>query len=58
MEYICRAFAHSETWLGLWNWMISFFSVIDLLAILPYYIEIAFRADTVRTPYDHYWFGW
>jgi len=27
----------------------AFFAIIDLLAILPYYIEIALQADTVRT---------
>lgn len=26
----------------------AFFAIIDLLAILPYYIEIALQADTVR----------
>ncbi|KAF8326877.1 uncharacterized protein EI90DRAFT_1884430 [Cantharellus anzutake] len=46
VEYLCRAFAHSETQSSLWKWMTSFFSVIDLLAILPYYIEIALQADT------------
>jgi len=39
-------FAHSETWRDLWDWFRSFFAIVDLLAILPYYIEIAARADT------------
>ncbi|KAF9509745.1 hypothetical protein BS47DRAFT_1320085 [Hydnum rufescens UP504] len=46
VEYMCRCFAHSETWRGLWDWLRSFFALVDLLAILPYYIEIAVRADT------------
>jgi len=31
----------------LWNWVGSFFAIVDLLAVLPYYIEIAVQADTV-----------
>ena len=28
----------------------AFYGIIDLLAILPYYIEIALTQDTVRSP--------
>lgn len=31
------------------TWNIAFFGIVDLLAILPYYIEVALQEDTVRT---------
>ncbi|PCH39921.1 voltage-gated potassium channel [Wolfiporia cocos MD-104 SS10] len=46
VEYIARCVAHSA---GLWTflrWFGSFFGIIDLLGILPYYIETALRQDT------------
>lgn len=46
MEYIGRLLAHSESWSELLRWAGSFFAIIDLLAILPYYIMIMIRADT------------
>ncbi|KZT51867.1 voltage-gated potassium channel [Calocera cornea HHB12733] len=46
VEYLARIAAHSETWSMLFHWSTSFMAVIDLLAILPYYIEIMLRADT------------
>ncbi|KAG8897909.1 hypothetical protein FRB99_007799, partial [Tulasnella sp. 403] len=46
VEYCGRMLAHSETWAELLRWGGSFFAIIDLLAILPYYIEIAIGADT------------
>ncbi|KAG9048633.1 hypothetical protein FS837_012342 [Tulasnella sp. UAMH 9824] len=46
MEYIGRFLAHSESWSELLKWAGTFFAIIDLLAILPYYIMIAVRADT------------
>ncbi|KZT09259.1 voltage-gated potassium channel [Laetiporus sulphureus 93-53] len=45
-EYVARCIAHST---GLWTflrWFGSFFGIIDLLGILPYYIEIALQQDT------------
>jgi len=48
-EYVCRAYAHSQTLVQFWRWFSSFFSIVDLLAIVPYYIEIAIQADTVRS---------
>jgi potassium voltage-gated channel Shal-related subfamily D protein 2 len=47
VEYVCRAYAHSRTLAQFWNWFGSFFSIVDLLAVVPYYIEIAVQADTV-----------
>ncbi|KAG8949520.1 hypothetical protein FRC04_008453 [Tulasnella sp. 424] len=46
VEYIGRLLAHSESWSELLGWAGSFFAIIDLLAILPYYIMIMIRADT------------
>ncbi|KIP08581.1 hypothetical protein PHLGIDRAFT_104059 [Phlebiopsis gigantea 11061_1 CR5-6] len=46
VEYIARAVAHSYTWSNFAKWFISFFGIIDLLGILPYYIEIALGQDT------------
>ncbi|EJU02494.1 voltage-gated potassium channel [Dacryopinax primogenitus] len=45
-EYFARVAAHSESWGMLLRWGTSFMAIIDLLAILPYYIEIALHADT------------
>lgn len=28
----------------------AFFAIVDLLAVLPYYIEVALHEDTVRPP--------
>lgn len=47
VEYACRAYAHSDTWKMFWKWVGSFFAIIDLLAVAPYYIELALQADTV-----------
>ncbi|EKM51766.1 uncharacterized protein PHACADRAFT_150437 [Phanerochaete carnosa HHB-10118-sp] len=46
VEYIARMIAHSNTWSSCAKWAISFFGIIDLLGILPYYLEIALRQDT------------
>ncbi|KAF7795322.1 hypothetical protein EIP86_006478 [Pleurotus ostreatoroseus] len=46
VEYVARAVAHSASWTSLAKWSISFFGVIDLLGILPYYLEIALQQDT------------
>ncbi|TDL21915.1 voltage-gated potassium channel [Rickenella mellea] len=46
VEYISRAIAWSSSWGTLFSWFTSFFGIIDLLAILPYYIEIALQVDT------------
>ncbi|KZO94265.1 voltage-gated potassium channel [Calocera viscosa TUFC12733] len=46
VEYLARVAAHSETWSMLIHWATSFMAIIDLLAILPYYLEIIVHADT------------
>ncbi|KAF9222858.1 voltage-gated potassium channel [Gyrodon lividus] len=45
-EYSARLFAWSSSWITLVKWMFSFYGVIDVLAILPYYIEIMLHQDT------------
>ncbi|KAI0693289.1 hypothetical protein C8T65DRAFT_65418 [Cerioporus squamosus] len=46
IEYIGRCVAHGTSWKRFFKWVVSFFGVIDLLGILPYYIEIALQQDT------------
>ncbi|KAI0027806.1 hypothetical protein K488DRAFT_60392 [Vararia minispora EC-137] len=46
VEYVARCVAWSLSWRTLFQWVGSFFGIIDLLAILPYYIEIALHQDT------------
>ncbi|KAI0338993.1 voltage-gated potassium channel [Trametopsis cervina] len=46
VEYGARAVAHSNTWTSFAKWLFSFFGIIDLLGILPYYLEIALGQDT------------
>jgi hypothetical protein len=46
VEYVARCAATSYSWSGLFGWVGSFFGIMDLLAILPYYIEIALQKDT------------
>ncbi|WVO16959.1 hypothetical protein L204_104645 [Cryptococcus depauperatus] len=46
IEYIARSLAHSDKWSQYYSWATSFFGILDLLAILPYYIEVAQKEDT------------
>ncbi|ORY25736.1 hypothetical protein BCR39DRAFT_471139 [Naematelia encephala] len=46
IEYLARSFAHSDSWSQYYKWATSFFALIDLLAIFPYYIEVARNEDT------------
>ncbi|KAG1724285.1 hypothetical protein EDD22DRAFT_933740 [Suillus occidentalis] len=46
VEYSARSVAWSSSWISLAKWMFSFYGVIDVLAILPYYIEIMLQQDT------------
>ncbi|KAF8493003.1 voltage-gated potassium channel [Russula emetica] len=46
VEYVARCVATSYSWSGLFGWVVSFFGIMDLLAILPYYIEVALQKDT------------
>ncbi|TIB05268.1 hypothetical protein E3P81_02883 [Wallemia ichthyophaga] len=45
IEYFARIAAHSDSWSMLWRWSKSFFALIDLASILPYYIEVAIQTD-------------
>ncbi len=63
MEYIARCLAWSSTWTSLFYWVIcesislisrtvshkllAFYGVIDLLSVLPYYLELLLQQDTV-----------
>ncbi|EKM79679.1 hypothetical protein AGABI1DRAFT_59386 [Agaricus bisporus var. burnettii JB137-S8] len=46
VEYIARCIAWSPTWMTLFKWMFSFFGIVDVLAVLPYYIELLLQKDT------------
>ncbi|KAF4618008.1 hypothetical protein D9613_012848 [Agrocybe pediades] len=46
VEYISRCLAWSSTWSMLFSWMFSFYGVIDLLSVLPYYLELLLQQDT------------
>ncbi|CED85353.1 voltage-gated potassium channel [Phaffia rhodozyma] len=46
VEYLARLLAHSDNKHLFWSHFSSFFGIIDLLAIFPYYIEILVHADT------------
>lgn len=46
IEYITRSLAHSDSFTQYYNWVTSFFAILDLIAILPYYIEVARNDDT------------
>jgi voltage-gated potassium channel Kch len=46
IEYLARTLAHSDSWSMYYKWATSFFPLLDLIAILPYYIEVARQEDT------------
>jgi hypothetical protein len=46
IEYLARSMAHSDSWSQYYNWATSFFGVLDLISILPYYIEVIRQQDT------------
>ncbi|KAJ6453484.1 hypothetical protein C8R47DRAFT_1168122 [Mycena vitilis] len=46
VEYIARCLAWSGSWRSLLGWVFSFFGVIDLLSVAPYYIELVLLQDT------------
>ncbi|OCF35291.1 hypothetical protein I316_02837 [Kwoniella heveanensis BCC8398] len=46
IEYLARSLAHSDSWAQYYTWATSFFALLDLIAILPYYIEVAQNEDT------------
>ncbi|KAK0457996.1 uncharacterized protein EV420DRAFT_1748335 [Desarmillaria tabescens] len=49
VEYVARCIAWSGSWMSLLRWMVSFYGIIDLLSVLPYYIEIILQQDTCCT---------
>ncbi|EMD40160.1 hypothetical protein CERSUDRAFT_112369 [Gelatoporia subvermispora B] len=46
VEYIARCLSHSASWRMFFRWFGSFFGIVDLLGILPYYMELALQQDT------------
>ncbi|EJD04663.1 voltage-gated potassium channel [Fomitiporia mediterranea MF3/22] len=46
VEYIARALAWSVSWSIFWRWALSFFGIVDFLAIAPYYVELFLGVDT------------
>ncbi|KAF6744552.1 hypothetical protein DFP72DRAFT_1078399 [Ephemerocybe angulata] len=46
VEYIARVVCWSFTWSSLFRWVLSFYGIIDLLFVLPYYIELILGQDT------------
>ncbi|KDR71234.1 hypothetical protein GALMADRAFT_254051 [Galerina marginata CBS 339.88] len=46
VEYAARCVAWSYTWSSLFSWILSFYGVIDLLSVLPYYLELLLQQDT------------
>jgi hypothetical protein len=40
IEYILRFIAHSQTWSSAWKFAKSPLGIIDLLAVIPYYVEL------------------
>ncbi|KAH6883633.1 hypothetical protein BKA70DRAFT_1575439 [Coprinopsis sp. MPI-PUGE-AT-0042] len=46
MEYVARCVAWSYSWTALFHWVISFYGIIDLLSVVPYYIELVLHQDT------------
>ncbi|OCH83850.1 voltage-gated potassium channel [Obba rivulosa] len=46
VEYIARGLSHSASWKTFIRWFGSFFGIVDLLGIFPYYVEIALQQDT------------
>jgi len=45
-EYVARCMAHSANAWTFLRWFGSFFGIIDLLGIVPYYLEIMLHQDT------------
>jgi voltage-gated potassium channel Kch len=46
IEYFARSLAHSDSFTQYRIWVTSFFPILDLIAILPYYIEVSREEDT------------
>ncbi|KAJ2675206.1 hypothetical protein GGI25_004046 [Coemansia spiralis] len=46
IEFILRFLGHTDSWRQAWNHTKSLITLIDALAIFPFYIELIFRRDT------------
>ncbi|KAF6745221.1 hypothetical protein DFP72DRAFT_1091602, partial [Ephemerocybe angulata] len=46
VEYVARVLCWSFSWSSLFRWVLSFYGIIDLLSVLPYYIELMLGQDT------------
>ncbi|KAF6750586.1 hypothetical protein DFP72DRAFT_1139392 [Ephemerocybe angulata] len=46
VEYVARVVCWSFSWSSLFRWVLSFYGIIDLLSVLPYYIELMLGQDT------------
>ncbi|KAF9525586.1 hypothetical protein CPB83DRAFT_818299, partial [Crepidotus variabilis] len=46
VEYVARCVARSNTWTSLLSWIFSFYGVIDVLSVAPYYLELLLLQDT------------
>ncbi|CDH48680.1 hypothetical protein RO3G_09031 [Lichtheimia corymbifera JMRC:FSU:9682] len=50
LEYLLRVFAHSDSLRMLGRFFLSPLSIIDFIAIIPFYIELLAQRDTSFTP--------
>ncbi|ORX72431.1 voltage-gated potassium channel, partial [Linderina pennispora] len=46
LEFILRFLGHTDTWQQAWNYGKSAITIIDALAIFPYYVELILHRDT------------
>ncbi|KAF6746434.1 hypothetical protein DFP72DRAFT_1152288 [Ephemerocybe angulata] len=46
VEYVARVVCWSFSWSSLFRWVMSFYGIIGLLSVLPYYIELMLGQDT------------
>ncbi|KAF5342188.1 hypothetical protein D9611_002156 [Ephemerocybe angulata] len=46
VEYVARVVCWSFSWSSFFRWVLSLYGIIDLLAVLPYYIEVMLGQDT------------
>ncbi|KAJ2792548.1 hypothetical protein GGI18_000315 [Coemansia linderi] len=46
LEFVLRFLGHTDTWRQAWNHLKSVVTIVDALAIFPFYIELALHRDT------------
>ncbi|KAJ1885523.1 hypothetical protein LPJ66_010077 [Kickxella alabastrina] len=46
LEFVLRFLGHTDSWRQAWDHTKSFVTVVDALAIFPFYLEMAFQRDT------------